>query len=183
MSNGKALVIVDMQHDFLPGGALGVPDGDTIIPGIVKIAKEYDFVVASQDWHPHDHCSFKEQGGEWPKHCVIGTLGALITDEIVNAVDAVIARKGMDKNVEQYSAVEALIGKEPMHKFLESFPEIDICGLALDYCVKHTALDFKDGGWETTVLLDLTRPVAWKTGMQAIADLRKLEVGLGVSRV
>ncbi len=171
VKENTALFVVDVQNDFLPRGALAVPEGDKIIDGIVAISHDYDLVVASKDWHPHDHISFEAQGGHWPKHCVQGTWGAEL-DSKITTLASVIAIKGDDKEKEEYTASIARIkGFGNVRDLLDDFEAIDVVGLALDYCVKATATDFALNGWETTVWLDLTRPVAWETGALAISEL------------
>src|SRR5919204_3163904 len=102
----RALIVVDVQNDFCPGGALGVPDGDAVVEPINRLASDAGFVIATRDWHPADHGSFAEQGGPWPVHCVAGTPGAELHHALdPTPIDAVID-KGQDPGTEGYSGFE-----------------------------------------------------------------------------
>jgi nicotinamidase/pyrazinamidase len=142
----KALIIVDFQNDFTPGGALAVRDGDVIAPRINELAASggFDFVVATRDWHPPDHRSFAEQGGPWPVHCVAGTPGAQLHPALdASAVD-VIVDAGRTPEAEGYSGFEDTNLAELLRE--HGIDEVVIVGIATDYCVKHTALDaLRDG--------------------------------------
>jgi nicotinamidase/pyrazinamidase len=147
----RALVIVDFQNDFCPGGALAVPDGDAIAGRINDLAGsgEYDVVVATRDGHPPDHGSFAEQGGPWPVHCVAGTPGA----ELHHALDPtpidVVVDKGQDPATEGYSGFQ---GTDLARLLREhGVGEVTVVGLATDYCVKNTALDALREGFLVTV--------------------------------
>jgi nicotinamidase/pyrazinamidase len=137
----RALIIVDFQNDFTPGGALPVPDGDQISQRISELAAsgEFDLVVATRDWHPSDHSSFKEHGGPWPEHCVAGSEGAQLHPSLEQRRVDVVIDKGQDRDTEGYSGFE---GTE-LERLLRDreIDEVTICGLATDYCVKNTALD------------------------------------------
>ena len=151
----NALIIVDVQHDFLPGGALAVADGDSIIPGIVALAERYDEVVLTQDWHPADTPHFEQ----WPVHCVAGTEGAALHPDI-EALDGarhvgLRVRKGTGHD-DGYSAFEGGLADRLRERGVTS---VDVVGLALDYCVKATAIDAADAGFDTTVLMEYTRAV------------------------
>lgn len=170
----RALVIVDFQNDFCPGGALAVPDGDAIAGRVNELAAsgEYDVVVATRDWHPPDHGSFTEQGGTWPVHCVAGTHGA----ELHHALDPtpidVVVDKGQDPGTDGYSGFEgtALAGILREH----GVAHVTIVGLATDYCVKNTALDALREGFSVTVDSTATRGVDVEEGdsEQALAEVR-----------
>lgn len=156
----KALIIVDAQYDFLPSGNLAVPNGHEIIPVIEKIMDKFDLVVATQDWHPRNHKSFAsnnegknpfdmgELGGEpqvmWPDHCIQGTRGSDLVESI-QAPIAAIFRKGMDPEVDSYSGFcdnghKNFTGLEE-YLWGIGVTDLYVCGLALNYCVKFTALD------------------------------------------
>jgi nicotinamidase/pyrazinamidase len=137
----RALLVVDLQNDFFPGGALGVPGGDEVLEPVNALLREggWDLVVATRDWHPADHGSFAEQGGPWPPHCVQGTPGAeLHTDLAKDRIDAVVDT-GQDPAVEGYSGFQETDLAELLRE--REIDEVTVVGLATDYCVKHTALD------------------------------------------
>ena len=170
----QALVIVDFQNDFCPGGALAVPDGDAIAGRLNDLAGsgEYDFVVATRDWHPPDHNSFADQGGPWPVHCVAGTPGA----ELHHALDPTpihtIVDKGRARETEGYSGFE---GTELAALLRErAIDHVTVVGLATDYCVKNTALDALRNGFNVTVDSTATRGVDVEPGdsERALANVR-----------
>jgi nicotinamidase/pyrazinamidase len=137
----EALLIIDVQNDFLPGAALGVPDGDQVIEPINALAADPRFavVVATRDWHPPDHSSFQSQGGPWPRHCVRDTDGAQLSGRLdQSAIDAVID-KGTSVEADGYSAFETEALRDLLRE--EHVTAVTIVGLATDYCVRHTATD------------------------------------------
>ena len=164
MESTRALLIVDMQHDFLPGGALAVAGGHEILAGINALAESGRFatVVATQDWHPKNHCSFKNNGGTWPDHCVQGTFGAELVKGLTPAVQ-VIFRKGTDPNSEAYSAFQDNAGHDyGLFAYLDEMDidELWIVGLAFDFCVQAHALDARlRFGFDVVIVKDLTRSV------------------------
>ncbi len=181
-----ALIIVDCQYDFLPGGALAVPDGNKIIDPILELVGEskdyFSHIFASRDWHPPNHMSFTDNGGTWPPHCVAGTPGADIQDHILK-LNPILITKGRNPQFEAYSAFDGFVHQEYsplLHDFLRQndVRHVKVCGLALDYCVKATALSAQSHGFHTEVYLDLTRPVDWITGVEAIAALQDNHVDL-----
>ena len=137
----RALIIVDFQNDFTPGGALGVREGDEIAPRINTLAAsdDFDLVVATRDWHPPDHGSFVEQGGIWPVHCVAGTTGAELHPALDRGRIDVVVDKGQDRDADGYSAFEATELSDLLRE--REIDQIVVVGLATDYCVKNTALD------------------------------------------
>jgi nicotinamidase/pyrazinamidase len=155
----RALVIVDFQNDFTPGGALGVPGGDAIADRIDALARsgQFDLVVATRDWHPSDHGSFAAAGGPWPEHCVQGTPGAELHPGLDRALVDVVIDKGEDRATEGYSGFDAT----PLDALLRErrIDHVTIVGLATDYCVKHTALDALRHGYGVTVDSTATRAV------------------------
>ena len=198
----KALIIVDMQADFLPGGSLAVAEGDQVIPYIVGLMDEadsYDVIIATQDWHPPGHGSFASAHpgtkpfdlGElngleqvfWPDHCVQGEEGARIHSDIMQPLIALtesgqrslIIKKGQHLEVDSYSAFfdNARRNDTGLHRALQSYEigEVDIVGLAFDYCVKFTALDAASLGYATSVLLPGTRSVDPTTSVATKAEL------------
>lgn len=179
-----ALIAVDVQTDFLPGGALGVEGGHEIIGPLVHAAKDADLVIASADKHPADHMSFEAQGGPWPEHCVIGTAGAQIHPTIDRTADFFV-QKGYDALQEAYSAFDGFVEDEsgtPMSNDLAAFlrenhvERVVVGGLALDYCVRATAIDAAKAGFDTIVQNNATRAVADDTGEQAVEDMREAGV-------
>jgi nicotinamidase/pyrazinamidase len=160
----RALVIVDFQNDFCPGGALAVPDGDAIAARINDLASsgQYELVVATRDWHPPDHGSFTDNGGPWPVHCVAGTPGAELHHALdPTPIDAVID-KGQARDTEGYSGFE---GTELATLLRDGgVDHVTVVGLATDYCVKNTALDALREGFSVTVDSTATRGVDVEPG-------------------
>ena len=192
----KALLLIDIQPDFLPGGALAITDGDAILAPVNRLLErdEYDVYVATQDWHPAGHVSFAstherppfdviELYGHpqtlWPDHCVQGTAGAELSPRIDwDRVSAVI-RKGSDADADSYSGFRNnwnARAERPTTGLAGYLRErgvgaVHLCGLARDYCVKWSAEDAAAAGFHTTVLWDLTRPVDPTSDEQVRADL------------
>jgi nicotinamidase/pyrazinamidase len=146
-----ALVIVDFQNDFTPGGALAVPHGDEIAGRVAELLESgrFDLVVATRDWHPADHGSFTEHGGIWPPHCVQGTPGAELHEALDRARVDIVLDKGQDPATEGYSGFDAT----ELERLLRDrgIDRVTIAGLATDYCVRHTALDALRAGFDVTV--------------------------------
>ena len=168
----RALIVVDVQNDFCPGGALAVPEGDAVVEPINRLARDASFVVATRDWHPADHGSFAEQGGVWPVHCVAGSPGAELHSAVDRTrIDAVVD-KGQTRDREGYSGFE---GTE-LERLLRDrgVDAVDVAGLALDYCVKATALDARRAGFDVTVHRGATRAVEVEPGdgERAVEELR-----------
>ncbi len=156
-----ALIVTDMQIDFLPGGALAISEGDKIIPllnqYVEKFVEAKAKVFATRDWHPPNHMSFKSQGGPWPPHCIQGTRGADFHPNLKLPRDVEVISKATDPKKEAYSAFE---GTDLEERLRESKVErVFIGGLATDYCVRSTALDALKLGFETFVLIDATRGI------------------------
>jgi nicotinamidase/pyrazinamidase len=171
----EALVIVDYQNDFNPGGALAVTGGDEIAARINALAADdrFELVVATRDWHPPGHGSFTEQGGVWPVHCVAGTPGAELHPALDAARVDVIVDKGQDAATEGYSGfqdtnLEALLREHGIDR-------VTVVGLATDYCVKNTALDALRDGFHVTVDSTATRGVEVAPGdsERALDELRE----------
>ena len=160
----RALVIVDFQNDFTPGGALAVRDGDAIAGRIDELARsgEYDLVVATRDWHPPDHGSFAAQGGPWPDHCVQGTPGAELHPALDRELVDVVVDKGQDRATEGYSGFEHTDLAELLRE--RAIDHITVVGLATDYCVMNTALDALRNGFGVTVDSSAVRPVEVQPG-------------------
>jgi nicotinamidase/pyrazinamidase len=170
----RALVIVDFQNDFTPGGALAVAEGDEIAERLNELAGsgEYDLVVATRDWHPPDHGSFTAQGGTWPEHCVQGTPGAELHRALDRALVDVVVDKGQDPATEGYSGFEATGLAELLRE--RGVDHVTVTGLATDYCVKNTALDALRGGFGVTVDSTAVRPVELQPGdgQRALDEVR-----------
>jgi nicotinamidase/pyrazinamidase len=167
-----ALIVVDVQNDFCPGGALAVPHGDAVIEPLNWLMRQHDVVVATRDWHPPDHSSFAEQGGPWPVHCVQDTHGAQLRSDLDrDALDAVI-NKGQDRETEGYSGFEGTDLERILRE--RGVERVHVGGLALDYCVKNTALDALRKGFPVTVHLAATRAVNLQEGdrERAVEELR-----------
>ena len=168
----RALLVVDVQNDFCPGGALAVPEGDAVVDSINRMAREAPFVVATRDWHPADHGSFAQQGGPWPVHCVCGSAGAELHPGIDRDLVDAIVDKGQAVDREGYSGFE----DTELSRLLRDrgVDAVDVAGLALDYCVKATALDARRAGFDVTVHRGATRPVEVQPGdaERAVEELR-----------
>jgi nicotinamidase/pyrazinamidase len=147
----EALVVVDFQNDFCPGGALAVPGGDAIAPRVRELldSGRFELVVATRDWHPPDHASFVQRGGIWPPHCVRDTEGAQLSAALPRERVDVVLDKGTDDATEGYSGFEAtgLAGLLRSHRV----DAVTLTGLATDYCVRATALDGLREGFAVTV--------------------------------
>lgn len=151
------LLIVDLQNDFMPRGALPVAGGEQIVSPINELTRFFPLVIATQDWHPENHSSFKEYGGARPSHCVQRTWGAKLHHELdVNRIH-LIALKGQHPDRDAYSGFQETILKEDLVE--HGIKRIFICGLATDYCVKQTSLDALKNHFEVYVLTDLVRAV------------------------
>jgi nicotinamidase/pyrazinamidase len=168
----EALIVVDVQNDFCPGGALAVPQGDEVVEPILKLARDADLVIATRDWHPADHSSFAAAGGPWPEHCVAGTPGAELHPGLGELRSDAVIDKGIAADREGYSAFE----ETDLEKLLRArgVRRVDVAGLALDYCVKATALDARAAGFDVVVHRAATRAVEVQPGDgdRAVAELR-----------
>ena len=167
----QALIIVDVQNDFLSGGALAVPHGDEVIAPINALAADpvFDVVIATRDWHPADHASFADQGGPWPAHCVAGTPGAELSTELNHEAIDVIIDTGTTVDADGYSAFESEILRELLRE--EHVVAVTITGLATDYCVRHTAADALREGLLVTIVSDAIRGIDADGSRAALAEL------------
>ncbi len=156
-----ALVIVDVQGDFLPGGALAVPDGDAVVAPLVAAAADVDVVVASRDGHPLDHCSFSAHGGTWPAHCVEGTPGAELHQAIA-ALAPIVVVKATSADRDAYSAFDGTGLADHLRSL--GVAVVRVGGLATDYCVRATALDALGEGFAVEVLAGAVRAVDLQPG-------------------
>jgi len=165
----KALLVVDVQNDFCPGGALGVPGGDTIIPKVNRyiaiFQKKKMLIFSSRDWHPIRTKHFKDFGGVWPVHCIYNSRGAAFHPRLKLPKEAILLYKGMDPEKDCYSVFQAEdgsgMGFANLLKVL-GIKELYIAGLATDYCVKFTALDALRLGYKVKVLTDAIKGVDLK---------------------
>lgn len=169
-----AVIVVDVQNDFCPGGALPVPDGDRVIRPLNELLRRTDcLIVATRDWHPANHCSFTDQGGSWPVHCVADTWGADFHPHLDQSRLHVIVSKATSPDQEAYSGFQgtslaALLQERGIKRVL-------IGGLATDYCVKASAIDARQAGFEVIVLADAIRGVEVNPGdcAKAIEEMRQ----------
>ena len=175
---GDALLVVDMQNDFMPGGALGVHGGDQIVPEVNRLVEKFIArrlpIVFSRDWHPPNHCSFGEQGGIWPVHCVQHTKGAAFTAGLAMPADPSVISKATKVDHEAYSAFDGT-GLSELLTRLE-VTRIFIVGLATDYCVLETVRDARREGFEVVVLEDGVRAVNVhpEDGPRALQEMARL---------
>lgn len=171
-----ALIVVDVQNDFCAGGALAVPDGDAVVEPINRLARQSRFVVATRDWHPPNHNSFRDYGGPWPVHCVQGSAGAELHPRLDREqIDAVV-NAGQAPDLPGYSGFE----RTDLQRLLREHEakEVHLAGLALDYCVKATALDARSAGFEVVVHRDATRSIDAQSGdgERAVEEMRRAGV-------
>lgn len=199
----KALILVDIQNDFLPGGALAVPQGDEIIPIANQLQRLFEVVVATQDWHPANHGSFaaNHPGKKvyeqvdlnglpqtlWPVHCVQNTPGAEFAPTLEHAHIEKIFQKGTDPEIDSYSGFFDNRHRKStgMGEWLKerAVAEVFVCGLATDYCVKFTALDAIRSGFKTTLIEDASRGVNLREMdvSEAINEMRRAGVRVASS--
>lgn len=175
LRQGDALIVVDVQPDFCPGGKLAIDDGDSVIPvlndWIDAARREGVPVYASRDWHPAGHVSFEESGGPWPEHCVQDTAGAEFHPDLKLPDDAVKISKGVRLDKDQYSAFDdtGLAG----HLKDRGVNRVWIGGLAEDVCVHATVVDACKSGFETLLIPDATRPVTEEGGRKARSEMEE----------
>jgi len=157
-----ALILVDIQNDFCPGGALAVKDGDKIIEPVNKLISRFPLVISTQDWHPANHVSFTQQGGPWPPHCVQGSPGAELHADLETSKVAHYFRKASSPDKDDYSE---FAGKDDqgrnLNEVLESIgvKRLYVVGLATDYCVLETVMDGLKNGYEVYAVTDAMRAV------------------------
>ena len=168
----EALLIVDFQNDFTPGGALAVPHGDEIAGRVEELiaSGRFDLVVATRDWHPPDHGSFAEQGGPWPPHCVQGTEGAELHPSLNRAKVDVIVDKGDDPATEGYSGFQGTNLGDLLRE--RDVDHVMVTGLATDYCVRATSLDALSEGFSVTVDRAGVRGIDEADSERALAEVR-----------
>lgn len=182
-----ALLLVSVQKDFCAGGALPLPEGDAVCPVINRLMRHFDFVVASQDWHPINHCSFKEKGGPWLPHCVQKTRGAELHSAIDPHAVNLFVKKGDDPLKEAYSAFD---GHDEQGRRLDDhlkerrIETVYLTGLTTDYSVRATALDALKLGYKVYVITDAIRAVNLqrKDGARALKEINKAGAHLRESK-
>jgi nicotinamidase/pyrazinamidase len=179
LGKGDALLIVDLQNDFLPGGALAVPRGDLVIAPINALIGLYHGrglpIYASRDWHPTDHCSFTAQGGPWPPHCVAASEGALFSEALQLPEEAIVVSKALTAAEDAYSAFNGTGLARSM--LADGITRLAVCGLATDYCVLNTVLDGIEAGFEVLLVAEATRAVEVAPGDGDRAIARMLAKG------
>ena len=156
-----ALIVVDVQNDFCPGGALPVAGGDSIVPVLNTVTSAFNRsrlpVVFTRDWHPRNHISFKERGGVWPRHCLARTRGARFHPKLKVPRGSIIVSKATRPDLEAYSGFQGTDLKRRLKRL--GVGELFVGGLATDYCVKQTALDALGAGFEVCIMTDCIRGV------------------------
>ncbi len=176
--NPACLIVVDVQNDFCPGGALAVPKGDEVVPVINRLAARFDSIVLTQDWHPSGHASFASSHGKkpfetidlpygkqvlWPDHCVQGTSGANLHSALAVTKAQLLIRKGFHRDIDSYSGFLEADRKTStgLAGYLKEkgFRSLFVCGLATDFCVAWTALDARTAGFEVSVIEDACRAI------------------------
>lgn len=203
-----ALLIVDLQNDFCPGGALAVPEGDEIVPTVNELARQFDHVIQTQDWHPKGHQSFaSSHPGEepfaqvevdygtqtlWPDHCVQGTEGAEFHPDLDTTQSELIIRKGFRREIDSYSAFRENDGSTPtgLEGYLRErgIDTLYVVGLATDYCVKWSAVDAAELGFDVYVIEEAVRGIdqdgsvaqAWKEMNDAGVQICSAEAATSV---
>lgn len=188
--NTDALVIVDLQNDFCPGGSLAVPGGDEIVPVVNRLMPFFETVVATRDWHPENHCSFIVNGGSWPVHCIIYSKGAAFHPGLERGYVLQIFSKGYHQYRDDYSGFAGISGygwderlaprflaeQHILDRYLKNWgrKRIFVVGLATDYCVKATVLDGLKLGFEVVVIEDGIRAVNVNPddGKKAIQEMK-----------
>jgi nicotinamidase/pyrazinamidase len=170
-----ALLIIDFQNDFCPGGALAVEGGDEIAGPVRRLLESgrFDTVVATRDWHPADHASFDREGGPWPPHCVQGTPGAELHESLGDVKLDAVVDVGRERDDEGYSGFE----KSDLAQILRDrgVARIAVCGLATDYCVRASTLDAVREGFDVTLVEDAVRAVNVDPGDgdRAVEEMRE----------
>lgn len=185
LTGNDALIVVDVQRDFLPGGSLGVPGGDAVVPVLNEYVRQFRDselpVVATRDWHPPDHCSFAAQGGRWPPHCVRNSPGAEFADGLRLPAETLVVSKATLPGAEAYSGFD---GTDLAPLLQEAgVRRLFVGGLATDYCVLATVRDAVAAGFDVVLLADAVRAVEVESGdgdraMQSMRELGVAEIEL-----
>ncbi len=176
----KALLVVDVQNDFCPGGALAVPHGDNVVPVINDLMRRFEIVVASKDWHPPDSVHFQK----WPRHCIRDTQGAAFHPQLASERIGEVFLKGTRNKDDGYSAFEATSGDLESALKTKSVDALYVVGLATDYCVRASALDALKKGFRTYVVTDAVAAVnvGPDDGNKALEEMRRAGAKLITSR-
>lgn len=180
LAGGDALIIVDVQNDFLPGGSLPVPLGNEVIPGLNRYIAAFLFrqlpIFATRDWHPPDHCSFQQQGGPWPPHCVAQTAGAAFPANLEIPCDTHIISKATSREKDAYSG----FFETELNAVLQSagISRLFIGGLATEYCVLNTVKDALTYRYTTFVLRDAVRGIDVNSSRSALEEMAHLGANL-----
>jgi len=171
---GDALIVVDVQNDFLPGGSLAVPEGDAVVPVLNRYVERFETagqpVYFTRDWHPADHCSFRDEGGPWPPHCVRDSEGAAFAPGLYRPRGASVISKATESHHEAYSGFQGTDLAERLRA--QGVRRVFVGGLAQDVCVLETVRDALAAGFEVVVLEDATRPVDPAAGERAHRTMR-----------
>lgn len=176
---GDALVVVDVQRDFLPGGALAVAEGDQVVPVLNRYIARFEEAglptVFTRDWHPANHCSFRAQGGPWPPHCVAGSEGAAFAPGLAVPATVLVISKATTPEADAYSGFQ----RTPLAQWLrdQGCRRLFIGGLATDYCVLETVRDALAAGFAAVLLRDAVRAVNLQPGDGARAEQAMREAG------
>lgn len=161
-----ALLLIDVQNDFFPGGDLPTPEGDSIVGPVNRLIDMFQDeslpIYATRDWHPEDHCSFEEQGGEWPRHCVRNTEGAEFKPEIKLPKTATIISKAESPERDAYSGFDKTTLADRLRE--QDVKSLVVAGLATDVCVKYSVLDALDEGFDVTVVREAVSGVEAEPG-------------------
>lgn len=174
---GDAVLIVDVQNDFCPGGSLAIDRGDEVVPVLNRYIKAAQVagvpVFASRDWHPEQHCSFAEQGGPWPEHCVQDSEGAAFHPDLALPETVEVISKGQSRDQDQYSALDGTGLTERLREL--GIDRLWVGGLAQDVCVHATVIDALAAGFEVKLIRDGTRPVDAEPGDgdRALEEMRQ----------
>lgn len=178
LNSVDALIVVDVQRDFLPGGSLAVPDGNQVVPVLNEYLRRFTAaglpVIATRDWHPADHCSFTEQGGIWPPHCIRDSPGARFADDLGLPDDSIVVSKATGSSADAYSGFDGTGLADRLQDI--GVERTFIGGLATDYCVLATVRDALTAGFEAFVLRDAVRAVDAEAGDgdRALDEMRRL---------
>ena len=179
ITKDSALIVTDVQNDFCPGGSLAVPQGDLVVPVLNDYIRLFSSsgapIYATRDWHPHNHCSFKTQGGPWPVHCVQNSKGAEFHPRLALPKEIKIVSKAADPKQDAYSAFEGTDLAVSLKR--QGIRRLFIGGLATDYCVKCTVLDGIKAGFRVAFLKDASRGVEVHTGDSEKATVEMLTAG------